>query len=243
MIFGRMTGLIVGVLLVGISRASYPSGTRLEQDGLHLSQIDDSPTDPFPRQYASSSFSEALIVALRPTSQLKSFSDIRDDLGILAQEAITGMKSGCGICSGIVAILLSLDGSLVPLKQLHSILAALPARNLGGIGNAFYSLSKDYGSTIGVLGSTKIAASYGHMLQESDCVDIANTVALYAREAASVDVFDKLVPPHKLDFKLGTRPRDRITDEMFDDDSTDVHYYISLMKDNAQALSLSLIHI
>jgi hypothetical protein len=228
------------LLLWGLATAYHPD-TRLERDGLYFSQIGIARTDTNLREVVPPAFTDALLSVLRPSSSSKEFERLREDLKSLASEALKGAKSGCGLCSGIFAILLSLDGELASYNQLHSVIVNFPARNHGGVTNAFYALSKDYGSTMGVLGTTKIAAAQGHLLDADDCVDIANAIALFAREAASVDVFDKLVPPHKLDFKLGTRPRDRITDDMFDDDSTDVHYYISLMKDNAQALSSALL--
>ena len=234
-----MTGwylkLAIAMLHVCMHQSSLQD-MRVDQDGLFLSQFDLERGHTDGQLDVPPAFAKSLMEVLRPSST-KSFNTIQDDLKTLADEALVGIASGCGLCYAFLAFIISLGSTNISVSKLHAVLFGIPDNVENNVVNLLYGLAKDSGSTFGLLGAVKNGISSVNKLTDSKCEDLANQMALFARESASVDVFDELIAPHPLPYDLGSRPRDRISTEVFDDDTTDVHYYISLMKNNAQALS------
>ena len=212
---------------------------RLDLDGAFLAQFDSGVRELEFQAEIPIAFAESFVKVLRPPES-KSFDAVRSDITTLFYEAVIGLESGCSICSSVVAFCLSLGIQKVPVTKLHSSLVRLAPGN-DDIVKFFYAHGRAHGSTFGLLWEVRNGLSGIEQLDEPDCIELANILALYAREAASVDVFDQLVAPYPLTFETGVRPPDRVSGDTFDGGSTDVQYYISQMKNNAEALSSALL--
>lgn len=225
---------------MGISSIS-DSTDRIDADGLILEALTESQST----QSANHDIPEYFVDALKEFLTLpvsKTLSDIDSVLKILGERSIRGvLESDCGICAAFAGFLASLSNRYIPVRVAHRVIAQFPGIRSRNFPELLYFVASEYGSTFGVLGFVKNVLAHEDPLDDTECINIANAIGLHAREAASVDVFDELLAPHALEFDRSKRPRDRISYQSFDDDTTDVHYFISLMKKNAQALSSALL--
>ena len=213
---------------------------RQDRDGEFLVRFDSQKRGTESHTDTADKFANLLLEVLRP-SGTKAFDALQSDLNNLFDEALIRLDSGCGLCFSFVAFILSLGSGTISAGKLHATLARLPQVDHEDITNVLYRYAKNYGSTFGVLRAVRNAILMDYRLGEPECVELANLIALFAREAASVDTFDELIAPHPLRFESDYRPRDRISGEVLDEDMSDVQYYISLMKHNAEALSSALL--
>ena len=191
-------------------------------------------------------YSREVIVALVDVlfSDSNSAGEFVPALVSLVDACVKALKSKCGLCFGIIGIVVSVYPGVLNHIQIHTIQTALLSyshSNEENLADMMFSASMDRMSTLGTVVSYYREVGKDESSNEYICETFTEALLHIARDSAGEDVMSDFVAPGPVSFADRHPPRNFISADILNGASSEgLDYYIRAMKDNAASLTSAM---